>query len=55
MDAANAESLVKECKDEERAIRIRGTYTMSLIDTEFKLGAWKMTNTNQNGAEGREN
>jgi len=41
------------CKEEERAIRIRGTYTLSFIDTNFKLGEWKMTDTNQNGAEGR--
>lgn len=52
-NAAGAESLVQECKDEERAIRIRGTYTMSLIDTEFKLGAWKMTDKEQNGAKNR--
>jgi len=40
------ESLLQDCIDEERAIRIRGTYTLALIDTDFKLGAWKMTNTN---------
>ena len=47
------DQLVQDCKDEERDIRIRGTYTLSFIDTDFKLGGWKMTNTSQNGAEGR--